>query len=80
MTIQLSDYESGKPFQGDYDAELKKLQTRLSYVQVSHIVHRKRAIGLLEGWDAAAKGGIIQRLCPDWYPRNFEVWPIKAPT
>jgi polyphosphate kinase 2 (PPK2 family) len=80
VTIQLSDYESGKPFDGDYDAELKKLQTRLSHIQVAHIVHRKRAIVLLEGWDAAGKGGIIQRLCADWDPRNFEVWPIKAPT
>lgn len=80
MTIDLSDYESGKPFDGDYDAELKTLQKRLSHIQVAHIVHRKRAIVLLEGWDAAGKGGIIQRLCADWDPRNFEVFPIKAPT
>ena len=80
MTIDLADYESGKPFDGDYDAALKTLQKRLSHIQVAHIVHKKRAIVLLEGWDAAGKGGIIQRLCADWDPRNFEVFPIKAPT
>ncbi|MDX5984896.1 polyphosphate kinase 2 family protein [Sphingomonas echinoides] len=80
MTISLSDYEAGKPYVGDYEADLLALQTRLAHIQVAHIVHRKRAIVLFEGWDAAGKGGIIQRMCADWDPRNFEVWPIKAPT
>lgn len=80
MTIDLSDYESGKAYDGDYAADLAKLQKRLAHIQVAHIVHRKRAVVLFEGWDAAGKGGIIQRLCAEWDPRNFEVWPIKAPT
>jgi polyphosphate kinase 2 (PPK2 family) len=33
-----------------------------------------------EGWDAAGKGGAIQRLTAKWDPRAFQVWPIKAPT
>ena len=49
MTISLSDYESGKPYAGDYEADLIALQTRLAHIQVAHIVHRKRAIVLLEG-------------------------------
>lgn len=80
MTIALSHYEAGAPYAGDYEADLAALQTQLAHIQVAHIVHRKRAIVLLEGWDAAGKGGVVQRLCANWDPRNFEVWPIKAPT
>ena len=35
---------------------------------------------MFEGWDAAGKGGIIQRLTAKWDPRQFEVYPIAAPT
>jgi len=35
---------------------------------------------VFEGWDAAGKGGIIKRLTAEWDPRNFQVWPISAPT
>ncbi len=80
MTINLSDYESGAKYTGDYDADLAKLQERLAHIQVAHIVHHRRALVLLEGWDAAGKGGIIQRLTSEWDPRNFQVWPIKAPS
>ncbi|MCW3837968.1 polyphosphate kinase 2 family protein [Sphingomonas canadensis] len=80
MTIDLSDYESGEPFTGDYEAALEKLQKRLSHIHVAHIVHRRRAVVLFEGWDAAGKGGVIKRLTAEWDPRYFEVWPISAPT
>lgn len=80
MAIDLSDYEAGKSFKGDYHEALTKLQKRLSRIQTAHIVHKRRAIIVLEGWDAAGKGGIIKRLTADWDPRYFEVWPIAAPT
>jgi polyphosphate kinase 2 (PPK2 family) len=80
MTIKLEDYEAGMPFDGKYDKRLAKLQERLAHIQVAHIVHGRPAIVMFEGWDAAGKGGIIQRLTAKWDPRNFEVWPIKAPT
>ena len=35
---------------------------------------------LVEGWDAAGKGGTVQRLTARWDPRHFAVWPIAAPT
>src|SRR3546814_14271077 len=35
---------------------------------------------MFEGWDAAGKGGIIQRLTAQLDPRYFEVWPIGAPS
>jgi polyphosphate kinase 2 (PPK2 family) len=80
MTIDLAKLEEGAPFAGHYKRTLKALQQRLAKIQIAHIVHRRRAIILLEGWDAAGKGGIIQRLTAEWDPRSYEVWPIAAPT
>lgn len=80
MTIDLSDFEDGPKYHGDYADDLSALQTRLERIQVAHILHRKPAVVMLEGWDAAGKGGIIQRLTAEWDPRHFEVWPIAAPT
>ncbi|WP_109806868.1 polyphosphate kinase 2 family protein [Sphingosinithalassobacter portus] len=80
MATDLSDYESGKHFKGDYREALETLQKRLAHIQYAHIVHRRRAIIAFEGWDAAGKGGIIRRLTAQWDPRYFEVWPIGAPT
>ncbi len=78
MTINLTDYETGSKYDGDYDADLAKLQERLAHIQAAHICHQKRAAIVLEGWDAAGKGGIIQRLTAEWDPRYFQVWPIAA--
>lgn len=80
MTINLSDYEKGEKFKGDYDAALAAAQDRLARAQVAHIVCGKRSVIAIEGWDAAGKGGTIQRLTAKWDPRYFEVWPISAPT
>ena len=80
MTINLSDYEDGKKYDGDYADDLAAVQTRLAHIQVAHIVHKKRAVIMFEGWDAAGKGGIIQRLTALWDQRNYEVFPISAPT
>ncbi|WP_404339261.1 polyphosphate kinase 2 family protein [Sphingomonas sp. MMS12-HWE2-04] len=82
MTIDLADYEAGDHLvdSDDYADRLAKLQKRLSHIQTAHIIHKRRAIILFEGWDAAGKGGIIKRLSAEWDPRYFEVWPIAAPT
>lgn len=79
MTIKLSDYESGAALKGDYDDQLAALQTRLAKIIVAHIVHKRRAIIVVEGWDAAGKGGAIKRLTAEWDPRAYSVWPIGAP-
>jgi polyphosphate kinase 2 (PPK2 family) len=80
MTIDLSEYEVGAPFEGDYDETLKALQERLSRILVAHIVHKRRAAIVFEGWDASGKGGAIKRLTAEWDPRAYCVWPIAAPT
>jgi polyphosphate kinase 2 (PPK2 family) len=80
VTIQLADYEGGARFDGDYDAKLAELQERLSHLFVSLNVHKSRAIILAEGWDAAGKGGAIQRITAECDPRHYHVWPIAAPS
>jgi polyphosphate kinase 2 (PPK2 family) len=80
MTIKLSDYEKGASFKGDYEGALAALQERLARIMVAHIVHAKRSIIVVEGWDAAGKGGAIKRLTAEWDPRAFSVWPIAAPS
>jgi polyphosphate kinase 2 (PPK2 family) len=80
MPIALSDYEAGARHRGNYSDDLAAVQDRLSRVLVSHVVYKRRSLIVCEGWDAAGKGGTIQRLTRGWDPRAFQVWPIKAPT
>jgi len=80
MTIDLADYEAGAKHEGKYGDDLLALQERLERVQAAHITHRQRSVVMVEGWDAAGKGGIIQRMTARLDPRYFEVWPIGAPT
>lgn len=80
MAIDLKHFEKGDKFDGDYETALAEVQARLAKIQVAHIVHRKRSVILIEGWDAAGKGGLIQRLTAKWDPRFFEVFPIGAPS
>ncbi len=80
MAIDLSKFEDGQKYGGDYDADLPALQKRLARIQVAYLIHGKSAIIAVEGWDASGKGGAISRLTAGWDPRYFEVWPIAAPT
>ena len=80
MTIDLADYESGSALDGDYGDALEAVQKRLARIHYAHIIHRRRAMLVFEGWDASGKGGIIKRLTTGWDPRYFQVWPIAAPT
>ena len=79
MAIDLSDFEEGAKFSGDYEETLGDLQERISHLLVALHVHKKKAILVCEGWDAAGKGGAIQRLTAKCDPRAYKVWPISAP-
>ena len=80
MEIKLSDYEAGADYAGDYEHDLADLQARIGQLFVANFVHKRTAIVVCEGWDAAGKGGAIQRLTASCDPRAYEVWPIAAPT
>lgn len=78
--IDLAEHDKTKAYKGHYKRDLAALQERLERILVAHIIHGRRAVIMLEGWDAAGKGGIIQRMTAEWDPRHFEVYPISAPT
>ena len=78
--IDLDDYEAGRKYDGHYKNDLTALQKRLEKIQVAHAANKRPALVMFEGWDAAGKGGIIQRLTAEWDPRFYEVWPISSPT
>lgn len=73
MPIELTDFERGEPFNGDADAAIASLQQRLARVQLSQIVHRKRAIILLEGWTGANKKSALKRLVGSLDPTHVQV-------
>lgn len=63
-----------------YARKLRKLQRRLLDLQVHHMRTGGRVIIGIDGWDAAGKGGAIQRIIFGLEPRSTHVWRIGAPT
>jgi polyphosphate kinase 2 (PPK2 family) len=64
----------------EYEHRLKKLQNQLLDLQVHHLRTGGRVIIGIDGWDAAGKGGMIQRIVFGLEPRSTQVWRIGAPT
>ncbi len=64
----------------DPDEVLKKLQIQMLRVQQGIWHSRQRAVLLLEGFDAAGKGGAIRRMVEMLDPRGVRVVPIGPPT
>lgn len=63
-----------------YEHELKELQERLLALQIHHIKTGGRVIIGVDGWDAAGKGGLIERIVGRLEPKSVHVWRISAPT
>lgn len=64
----------------EYEQELRKLQHRLLDLQIHHHQTGGRVVIGIDGWDAAGKGGLVQRLIYGLEPRSTHVWRIGAPT
>ena len=64
----------------EYETKLARLQVRLKELSLAYQSQRRRAVIVLEGWDAAGKGGLIRRMHWPLDPRGLKVWPISAPT
>lgn len=78
---RLADYEGERRLDGDaYEDTLADVQKRLAHIQGACIGRHTRAVIAVEGWDAAGKGGFIQRLTAPWDPRFYDVIPVRAPT
>jgi polyphosphate kinase 2 (PPK2 family) len=63
-----------------YEHELEKLQHRLLDLQVNHLRTGGRVIIGIDGWDAAGKGGLIERIVAGLEPKSTQVWRIGPPT
>jgi len=63
-----------------YEKELKKLQVELCYLQDWVKATGERTIIVLEGRDAAGKGGLIKAMTERVSPRVFRVVALPAPS
>jgi polyphosphate kinase 2 len=63
-----------------YEEELRRLQVELCHLQEWVKVSRERIIVVLEGRDAAGKGGTIKAITERVSPRVFRVMALPAPS
>ena len=73
LTAQLGD-------EAEYEKRLKALQLRMLEIQQAYLGQSRRAIIVLEGPDAAGKGGTIKRMVEALDPRSLRVWAIGKPS
>lgn len=64
----------------DYREQLAQAQLRLLRLQKTIFRRQLPVLVLFEGWDAAGKGGAIQRLTSELDPRSFSVHAFAAPS
>jgi AMP-polyphosphate phosphotransferase len=62
------------------EQQITALQRRLAHIAAASLRARRRSVVLVEGPDAAGKGGLIRRMTGELDPRGVKVWPIGAPT
>ena len=63
-----------------YERQLEKLQGRLALALRSEAFARRSLVLVFEGMDAAGKGGAIRRITEALDARQYQVFPIAAPT
>ena len=63
----------------EYERRLRSMQSVMQSIQQAYLGSRERAVVVLEGWDAAGKGGVVRRIGWALDPRSLKVYPIVAP-
>ncbi|MCY0964026.1 polyphosphate:AMP phosphotransferase [Parathalassolituus penaei] len=63
-----------------YEEELEHWQGRLNVLTREAASKKISSVLVLEGWDAAGKGGLIRRMVPALDARHYQIIPIAAPT
>lgn len=63
-----------------YKQQLEKQQGRLNQLARKAVQKGVSSVMLLEGWDAAGKGGVIRRMVPAMDARHYHIIPIAAPS
>jgi AMP-polyphosphate phosphotransferase len=74
------DMISGSLDSRSYEDQLKKLQNTLLDLQIEDLRRGGRCLIGFDGWDAAGKGGLIERAIYGLEPRSTHVWRIGAPS
>src|SRR5690349_4228416 len=64
----------------EYANRLQKLQRQLLELQIHHLRTGGRVVVGIDGWDAAGKGGLIERVVTGLEPKSVHVWRIGAPS
>ncbi len=64
----------------EYQQQLELWQGKLAVLAREAQRKAVSMVIVLEGWDAAGKGGVIRRVIPALDARNYQVIPIAAPT
>jgi len=78
---KLENYSTEKTLsKEDYNIELPRLQLKMRKLQLRLKDANRPLIVVMEGWDAAGKGGSIRRITSTLDPRAFKVTPVAAPT
>lgn len=62
-----------------YKKQMNGYQKRLAMLQEKMEKKKKAMVIVLEGWDAAGKGGAIKRITKGLDPRKYQVIPTGAP-
>lgn len=63
-----------------YKKQLEEEQGRLNQLARAAVQQGVSSVVVLEGWDAAGKGGVIRRLVPAMDARHYHIIPVSAPT
>ncbi len=63
-----------------YRNELEISQSRLNALARTALKQKISSVIVLEGWDAAGKGGLIRRIVPALDARHYRIIPTAAPT
>ena len=80
-TGALSTLDLGKKLEPEvYSQRLLECQLKLRELALELYRRRRSLIMVVEGWDAAGKGGAIRRLTEKIDPRGYQVYGIAAPT
>jgi AMP-polyphosphate phosphotransferase len=64
----------------EYQRVFPALQERLRQLQYALLEAEVPTVIVFEGWDAAGKGSVIQRLAEKLDPRAFRAWPGAPPS
>ena len=63
-----------------YRRELEIQQGRLNRLTRKALQKGVSSVMVMEGWDAAGKGGVIRRMVPAMDARHYHIIPVAAPT